>query len=136
MSINATVQRIVDDLFADQLVTGLEATQKATWVSKTNQGYDPETGEVTLESNEQEINIIAGDLNKSFPAANNQADTSRAGALSSDESFVFQMQPLEGRTSKEALSDSLVHEGVEYMIKSVEVIRLGSRPMLWKVRAT
>ena len=34
MSINATVQKIVDDLFADQLIKGLEATERITWISQ------------------------------------------------------------------------------------------------------
>ena len=43
MSINATVQKIVDDLFADQLVKGLEATEQITWIIKNKTGYDPKT---------------------------------------------------------------------------------------------
>lgn len=136
MSVNATVQRIVDDLFSDQLVRGLEATEKVTWKVKEKISYDPLTGEVDHDESSMEIPIIAGNFNRSFPAANDLADTSRSGSLAADEGFVFQMQPLETRTSKQALADSVIHDGIEYMIKSIEVVRLGTRPMIWKVKAS
>ncbi len=133
MSINATVQRIVDDLFADQLVKGLEATEKIRWIVKDSLGYNPTTGEVSANESEREIPVITGDMQSSFPGAVKNNDTN---SLQVTDDFVLQMQPLQDRTSKQALSDYFVHEDREYAVKKIDVIRLGSKPMLWKVRGS
>ena len=67
MSINATVERIVDDLFSDNLVKGLKATEDVTWLISDKTGYDPLTGEVSADKNEIVIPVIvgAGDLKQS-----------------------------------------------------------------------
>jgi hypothetical protein len=134
MSLNATVQRLVDDLFADKLVAGLEATEKITWVSKDSAGYSPVTGEVTQSESHQEISVITGDFQASFPSGISSGD--RRDSLAGEDGMTLQMQPLEGRTSKQALADSFIHEERTYSVKSVDVIRLGNRPMLWKVRGS
>jgi hypothetical protein len=123
MSINATVQRIVDDLFADQLIKGLEATEQITWIIKDKTGYDPKTGEASQEIQERQLPAITRDI------MNMEGKSLRV-----NDELVIQMQPLEDRTSKQALSDSFVHDDREYAVKSVEVVRLGKRPMLWKVK--
>ena len=123
MSINATVQRIVDDLFADQLIKGLEATERITWISKNKTGYDPLTGEISQDSSQQEIPVITTDV------TGQEGDKLKLG-----DDLVIQMQPLNGRTSKEAMADSFIHEDREYAVKGIDVVRLGSKPMLWKVR--
>ena len=123
MSINATVQKLVDDLFADQLVKGLEVTEDITWIVKDKAGYDPKTGEVSQDRTETQIPAITRDIN------NTEGETLRV----SDE-LVIQVQPLDGRTSKQALADSFIHDEREYTVKSVEVVRLGKKPMLWKVK--
>ena len=109
MSINATVQRIVDDLFADQLVKGLEATEKIRWIVKDSLGYNPTTGEVSANESEREIPVITGDMQSSFPGAVKNNDTN---SLQVTDDFVLQMQPLQDRTSKQALSDYFVHEDI------------------------
>ena len=123
MSINATVQKIVDDLFADQLVKGLEATEQITWIIKNKTGYDPKTGEASQETQERQLPAITRDI------MNMEGKSLRV-----NDELVIQMQPLEDRTSKQALSDSFVHDDREYAVKSVEVVRLGKKPMLWKVK--
>lgn len=123
MSINATVQKIVDDLFADQLIKGLEATEQITWIIKNKTGYDPKTGEAAQEIQERQLPAITRDI------MNMEGKSLRV-----NDELVIQMQPLEDRTSKQALSDSFVHDDREYAVKSVEVVRLGKKPMLWKVK--
>ena len=123
MSINATVQKIVDDLFADQLIKGLEATEQITWIIKNKTGYDPRTGEAAQEIQERQLPAITRDI------MNMEGKSLRV-----NDELVIQMQPLEDRTSKQALSDSFVHDDREYAVKSVEVVRLGKKPMLWKVK--
>jgi len=134
MSINATVQRIVDDLFADKLIRGLEATEKIKWIVKDNLAYDPLTGEVSQNENETEIPVITGDMQSSFPGAVKNSET--LGTLQATDDLVLQMQPLENRTSKQALADYFIHEDREYAVKRIDVIRLGNKPMLWKVRGS
>ena len=123
MSINATVQRIVDDLFADQLIKGLEATEQITWVAKDKAGYDPKTGEASQGIQERQIPAITRDI------MNNEGKSLRVV-----DELTIQIQPLEDRTSKQALADSFIHDDREYTVKSVEVVRLGRKPMLWKVK--
>ena len=125
MSVNATVQRIVDDLFADRLIKGLEATEKIEWVIKDTQGYDPLTGEVSQTETKREIPAITTDI-----------ENTEGKSLQTGDELVIQMQPLDGRTSKEALADYFIHEDREYAVKRIDVVRLGSKPMLWKVRGT
>jgi len=123
MSINATVQRIVDDLFADKLIKGLEATEEITWIIKDKIGYDPKTGEASQEIQERRLPAITRDI------MNNEGKSLRVV-----DDLTIQMQPLEDRTSKQALADSFIHDNREYTVKSVEVVRLGKKPMLWKVK--
>ncbi len=127
MSINATVQKLVDDLFADQLVKGLQATEKITWMVRDKTGYDPLTGEVSNDESQLEVPVIigAGELKQSDERS-----------LAADDDMILQMQPLDGRTSKKALADSFYHEDREYAVKRIEVVRLGGKPMLWKVMAS
>jgi hypothetical protein len=125
MSVNATVQRIVDDLFADRLIKGLEATEKIEWVIRDHEGYNPLTGEVTQNESRQ-----------SLPAITTDISNTEGKSLQMGDELVIQMQPLDGRTSKQALADSFVHAGQEYSVKGIDVVRLGSKPMLWKVRGT
>jgi hypothetical protein len=127
MSINATVQKLVDDLFADQLVKGLKATENISWLIKDKTSYDPLTGEVVNNESQMEIPVIvgAGDLKQTDERS-----------LAADDDMVIQMQPINGRTSKEALADSFYHEDREYAVKKIEVVRLGGKPMLWKVMAS
>jgi len=127
MSINATVQKLVDDLFADQLVKGLKATEKVNWSIKDKTGYDPLTGEVSNNESKLEVPVIigSGDLKQSDERS-----------LAADDDMILQMQPLNGRTSKQALADSFYHEEREYAVKRIEVVRLGGKPMLWKVMAS
>jgi hypothetical protein len=131
MSINATVQRLVDDLFADKLVAGLEATEKITWKSRETTGYSPMTGEVSSTITDTEVAVITGDMQSGFPSGVSASET--GNSLGAADEVVLQMQPMEGRNTREALGDSFVYHGKEYAVKNVEVIRLGSRPMLWKV---
>jgi len=131
MSINATVQRLVDDLFANKLVSGFEATEKITWKVRENSGYSPMTGEVTMTSTDHEISVITGDFQAGFPSGISASDD--GNSLNAIDEIVLQMQPLEDRSSREALSDSFVYNDKEYAVKTIDVIRLGSRPMLWKV---
>lgn len=127
MSINATVEKIVDDLFADQLVKGLKATEDITWMINDKTGYDPLTGEVSSDKTELVIPVIigAGELKQTDERS-----------LAADDDMILQMQPIEGRTSKKALADSFYHEDREYAVKKIEVVRLGGKPMLWKVMAS
>lgn len=127
MSINATVQKIVDDLFSDELVKGLKATENVSWFIRNKTGYDPLTGELAEESSTLEIPVIVGygDLKQTDERS-----------LAADDDMVIQMQPIDGRTSKEALADSFYHEDREYSVKKIEVVRLGGKPMLWKVMAS
>lgn len=127
MSINATVQKLVDDLFADQLVKGLKATEKVNWSIKDKTGYDPLTGEVSNNESNLEVPVIigSGDLKQSDERS-----------LAADDDMILQMQPLNGRTSKQALADSFYHEEREYAVKRIEVVRLGGKPMIWKVMAS
>lgn len=127
MSINATVQKIVDDLFSDQLVKGLKATENVSWSIRNKTGYDPLTGELAEESSTLEIPVIVGygDLKQTDERS-----------LAADDDMIIQMQPIDGRTSKEALADSFYHEDREYSVKKIEVVRLGGKPMLWKVMAS
>ena len=127
MSINATVQRIVDDLFSDQLVKGLKATEMVTWITREGSSYDPITGEVTNTETRTDIPVITGN-----DALSSGDDRSLMG---SDELFL-QMQPLENRTSREALSDAVLYEDREYAVNKIDVVRLGNKPMLWKVNAS
>ena len=127
MSINATVQRLVDDLFSDQLVKGLQATEVVTWIIRDGSAYDPMTGEVTNTETRMDIPVITGS-----DALSSGDDRSLMGG---DELFL-QMQPLENRTSREALSDAVLHEDREYAVNKIDVVRLGNKPMLWKVNAS
>lgn len=127
MSINATVQRLVDNLFADQLIKGLEATEKVTWIVREDSTYDPLSGEVTSSERRMEIPVITGS-----GALSSTDDRSMMG----DDKLFLQMQPLEDRTSREALSDAVLHEDREYAVNKIDVVRLGNKPMLWKVSAS
>lgn len=127
MSINATVQRLVDNLFADQLIKGLEATEKVTWIVREDSTYDPLSGEVTSSERRMEIPVITGS-----GALSSTDDRSLMG----DDKLFLQMQPLEDRTSREALSDAVLHEDREYAVNKIDVVRLGNKPMLWKVSAS
>ena len=127
MSINATVQRLVDNLFADQLIKGLEATEKVTWIVREDSAYDPLSGEVTSSERRMEIPVITGS-----GALSSTDDRSLMG----DDKLFLQMQPLEDRTSREALSDAVLHEDREYAVNKIDVVRLGNKPMLWKVSAS
>ena len=131
MSINATVQRLVDDLFADKLVAGLEATEKITWKVRETTGYSPMTGEVTSTESSQEISVITGDFQAGFPSGISASES--GNSLGAIDEMTLQMQPLPDRTSKQALGDSFLYNDKEYAVKTIDVIRLGSRPMLWKV---
>ena len=127
MSINATVQKLVDNLFADQLIKGLEATEKVTWIVREDSTYDPLSGEVTSSERRMEIPVITGS-----GALSSTDDRSLMG----DDKLFLQMQPLEDRTSREALSDAVLHEDREYAVNKIDVVRLGNKPMLWKVSAS
>lgn len=124
-NINQTVEKLVNDLFADKLVAGLEATQKVSWETKSGSEYDPLTGEVSAETSDIEIPVIVGDFK-----------SSEKETLNVNDELVLQMQPLENRTSKEALADSFLFDNRKYSVKSIEAIRLGRKVMLWKVRAS
>jgi hypothetical protein len=131
MSLNATIQRLVDDLFADKLISGFQATEKITWKVRTTEGYSPISGEVTMSEVAQEIAVITGDPDSGFPSAVSASES--GGGLGAEDEVVLQMQPLADRTSKEALGDSFLFNGKEYAVKNVDVIRLANKPMLWKV---
>jgi hypothetical protein len=131
MSINATVQRLVDDLFSDKLVAGFEATEKITWKIREVTGYSPMSGEVSSTESPQEISVITGDFQAGFPSGVSASES--GNSLAAIDEVTLQMQPLEDRTSKQALGDSFLYNNREYAVKTIDVIRLGSRPMLWKV---
>jgi len=136
-SINQKVQQLLDLLFEDRLISGLQVVQKGHWISEQTASFDARTGAVVRNTSEEEIKLIILPFQGGFQeamAAGSRLPTSTETLGVARGEVKFVMQPLE-KEAHQALSDEIQLGNSRYQISAVQPIWLGEKVVLWEVVA-
>lgn len=138
MSLNAKVSGIVDKLFADKLVAGLQLVQQATWITSGSSSFNASTGAVVSQESSQTVNIIM--LPDKTTGSRDRLGTTAlpVGAEFREfnmASITFVMKPIANKTIPQALRDEIEIYSTRYQIRNVSSSYLGSQEMVWEVTA-
>ena len=138
MSLNTKVASIVDKLFADKLVAGLQLVQQAKWITSSTSSFDAATGAVVSAETTTDINIIL--LPEKTSGSRDRLGTTNlpTGAEFREfnmASITFVMKPISGKTIPQALRDEIEVYNTRYQVRNVSSSYLGNQEMVWEVTA-
>lgn len=132
--INQKVERLVELLFEDKLIAGLQVVQRATWHHAGTSTFNALTGEVSQDSlNTEEITLVmlpyqqqGSEVNQGSSFGNTQEKITGRSVLT------FVMRPL-NKPLMTALHDQLQFGTALYSVSQVQEVWLGQKVVLWQV---
>jgi len=132
--INQKVERLVELLFEDKLIAGLQVVQRATWHHAGNSTFNALTGEVSQDSTStEEISMVLlpyEQQGSDVVGGNNFGNSQEK--LTSRSVLKFVMRPLD-RSMMEGLRDQVQFGSALYSVTNIQEVWLGQKVVLWEV---
>jgi hypothetical protein len=136
--INQKVEKLLELLFSDKLISGLQVVQTASWISHGASTFNALTGEVTDEGGgEEEIKMVLLPFQGGFQepmGIGSSLPGSQETLATATAELKFVMLPLE-KEANQGLKDQLRFNEKVYQIMRVQPIWLGNKTVLWEVIA-
>ena len=132
--INKKVERLVELLFDDKLIAGLQVVQRATWHHAGTSTFNALTGEVSQDSvNSEEISLVMLPYQQQGTEVNQGASFGSSQEKLTGRSILsFVMRPLE-KSMMTALHDQLQFGSSLYSVSGIKEVWLGEKVVLWEV---
>lgn len=127
MTLNTTVDAIIESLFDNSLIPGLTLTQDATYNAVTAGTFNISTGAYTPSTSSTSIKLIDAEFLKGEIAGSN-------GQVLTEDSL-FYVRPVSGVTLDAMKDDTITLGSKVYRVKEVERKALGSTRLCFIIRA-
>lgn len=136
--INDKVEKLLELLFADKLVSGLQVVQSGSWLKHGTSSFNALTGEVSNEGGSEEVITMVllpfqGGFSEPLSTGSSLPGSQETLATASGE-LKFVMLPLDRKVT-DALKDQLRFNEMEYQIMRIQPVYLGNKVVLWEVIA-
>ena len=126
MSINATVNSVVDQIFANTLASGLTLSKSATYTAVVEGSYTPLTGAISNSTTNHSINVIEEEFTG--------RDVAESQGLIQEHDRKILMKPIAGIDPTSASNDKLTIGSRSMQIINAKQMAMRSTNLLWTLQ--